>query len=210
VGARFFFAGPSPSSRPVSQHTALPATPAAAVTLATLSNTFTGQGSDVSVAGPGPAEAAVAPSAATVAAVDAVKAETAAPAPLRTSAETAAAEMRQDLTPFGMFMSADIIVKTVMLGLAFASALTWTIWLSKTLELMALRRSLRCAQRALTAARSLAEAGHSAGVASVHVAGLLAAVENELHCSPDLRDVDGIKERITAQFDGSRLVSADG
>jgi biopolymer transport protein ExbB len=31
-----------------------------------------------------------------------------------------------------MFMSADIIVKAVMLGLIFASVLTWTIWLAKT------------------------------------------------------------------------------
>jgi biopolymer transport protein ExbB len=202
-GVAFFFAGPSLSGQPVSQRTALPAMPAAAVAPVT------------SVAAPGPAEA-VAPSAAPVAAVDTVKAETAAPAPLRTSAETAAAEMRQDLTPFGMFMSADIIVKAVMLGLAFASALTWTIWLAKTLELMASRRSLRRAQRALAAACSLAEAGHSASVASLHVAGLLAAVENELHRSPDLRDVDGIKERITARFDriearvGRRMMRATG
>jgi biopolymer transport protein ExbB len=32
-----------------------------------------------------------------------------------------------------MFMSADIIVKAVMIGLMFASVLTWTIWLAKTL-----------------------------------------------------------------------------
>ena len=39
-----------------------------------------------------------------------------------------------------MFMQADIIVKAVMIGLAFASLVTWTIWLAKGLELAAARR----------------------------------------------------------------------
>jgi hypothetical protein len=54
-----------------------------------------------------------------------------APAPADRSADTApTAEegastiLPRDLTPYGMFMSADIIVKAVMLGLIFASVLT--------------------------------------------------------------------------------------
>src|SRR5579871_5778123 len=74
------------------------------------------------------------------------------------SAETAVAELPRDLTPYGMFMSADIVVKAVMLGLLVASMLTWTIWLAKTLELFGVRRHLRRAQRALNEAWSLAEA----------------------------------------------------
>ena len=57
-----------------------------------------------------------------------------------------------------MFMSADIVVKAVMIGLLFASVLTWTIWLAKTLELVGARRSLARAQTVLAEARSLAEA----------------------------------------------------
>ncbi len=34
-----------------------------------------------------------------------------------------------------MFMGADIVVKIVMIGLAFASLLTWTICVAKLLEL---------------------------------------------------------------------------
>ena len=34
-----------------------------------------------------------------------------------------------------MFVNADIVVKAVMIGLAFASLVTWTVWLAKTLEL---------------------------------------------------------------------------
>ena len=77
-----------------------------------------------------------------------------------------AAALPRDLTPWGMFMSADIIVKAVMLGLVFASVLTWTIWLAKTLELAASRRRLARAHETLAAARSLAEAARPASAAS--------------------------------------------
>ncbi|TIQ87281.1 MAG: tonB-system energizer ExbB, partial [Mesorhizobium sp.] len=42
----------------------------------------------------------------------------------------------RDLSPWGMFMAADIVVKAVMIGLAFASFVTWTIWLAKSLEIL--------------------------------------------------------------------------
>ena len=58
-----------------------------------------------------------------------------------------------------MFMAADIVVKAVMVGLAFASVLTWTIWFAKAIELMVVRRRmLRRAIAALSQARSWSEA----------------------------------------------------
>jgi biopolymer transport protein ExbB len=130
--------------------------------------------------------------------------------------QTASAALPRDLTPWGMFMSADIIVKAVMLGLIFASVLTWTIWLAKTLELWGARRRLKRAQRSLAAARSLPEGARAAAAASPHVAALVEAVETELHRSPDLHDVDGIKERIAARFErieagiGRKMMRATG
>jgi biopolymer transport protein ExbB len=115
-----------------------------------------------------------------------------------------------------MFMSADIIVKAVMLGLIFASVLTWTIWLAKSLELWGARRRLARAQRALTAARSLAEGARPAMAASPHVARLIIAVETEFRRSSDMGDIDGIKERITARFErietsiGRKMMRATG
>src|SRR5262249_45611671 len=47
-----------------------------------------------------------------------------------------AAALPRDLSPWGMFMSADMVVKAVIIGLAFASVMTWTIWLAKTIEIM--------------------------------------------------------------------------
>jgi biopolymer transport protein ExbB len=115
--------------------------------------------------------------------------------------DIASALLPHDLTPWGMFMSADIVVKAVMIGLVFASMLTWTIWLAKTLELVGARRRLACAHEILEAARSLAEAAKPASQASPQVARLIAAVETELRRAPDYRDVDGIKERVAARFE---------
>jgi biopolymer transport protein ExbB len=135
---------------------------------------------------------------------------------LLSSTDETSAELPRNLTPLGMFMSADIIVKAVMLGLAFASVLTWTIWLAKTFGLLTARRRLGHAQRALAAADSLADAVRSASTASPHVAQLIQAVEKELRRSHDLHDVDGIKERVAARFErieasvGRRMMRATG
>jgi biopolymer transport protein ExbB len=106
-----------------------------------------------------------------------------------------------DLTPMGMFWNADIVVKVVMIGLIVASVLTWTILLAKIVELWFARQSLARAQGSLAGARSFAEASDAAKGASGHVAMLIGAAESELRRSPDLRDIDGIKERITARFE---------
>ena len=146
----------------------------------------------------------------------AAPAESGTATPMAPPTEIAPAELPRDLTPWGMFMSADVIVKAVMLGLVFASVLTWTIWLAKTLELMAARRSLAQAQRSLKAARTLAEAARAAMARSRHVGLLIGAVETELRRSSDLRDIDGIKERITARFErieagvGRQMMRATG
>ena len=84
------------------------------------------------------------------------------PATLATPAPAIAVQLPRDLSPWGMFMNADIVVKAVMVGLAFASVLSWTIWLAKTLELMAARARLR---RALTRAQRHALAGRRPGAA---------------------------------------------
>jgi hypothetical protein len=45
------------------------------------------------------------------------------------------AQLPQDLSPWGMFLHADTIVKAVMIGLAVASLVTWTVWVAKSIEL---------------------------------------------------------------------------
>jgi biopolymer transport protein ExbB len=107
-------------------------------------------------------------------------------------------ELPRDLSPLGMFMSADMVVKAVMIGLALAAALTWVLLLTKALALRAARARLARADRIIAAARSFDEAAAPAAAASPQVARLIAAAENELRRSAN--DHDAVRERIAARF----------
>src|SRR5207244_6857613 len=73
------------------------------------------------------------------------------------------APVMKELSPWVMFMSADVIVKAVMIGLAFASLATWTIFIAKMIELTFIQRKLRAALARISDARSLAEAQFAIG-----------------------------------------------
>ena len=148
--------------------------------------------------------------------------DTQAPAvtPAPSNASKAANEIQlklpRDLSPWGMFMAADIVVKAVMIGLAFASVLTWTIWFAKAIELMAARRHLRATIAALAAARNLADClaqmddSGDAGSSLVH------AAATEVRLSADALDPIGVKERIASRLErieaaaGRRMIRGTG
>ena len=65
----------------------------------------------------------------------------------------------RNLSPWGMFLNADIVVKAVMIGLAFASLVTWTVWLAKTIELRARNQARKAAPRHARAGRRAARCG---------------------------------------------------
>ena len=117
-------------------------------------------------------------------------------------------KLPRDLSPWGMFMAADIVVKAVMVGLVFASVLTWTIWFAKTIELMAARRRLRAAIDALDAVRSWREAVARLQGAGDSAAVLVRAADAELRLSADAMVTDGVKERIASRLE--RLEAAAG
>src|SRR4051812_49110579 len=66
--------------------------------------------------------------------------------PAASFAATDVALLPRNLSPWGMFVNADLVVKAVMIGLAVASLMTWTVWLAKTIEL---RRATAAAKRRL-------------------------------------------------------------
>ncbi|MBN9452876.1 MAG: tonB-system energizer ExbB [Bosea sp.] len=115
------------------------------------------------------------------------------------AAPAAMATLPHDLSPWGMFMAADIVVKGVMLGLAFASLVTWTIWLAKATELAGAKRSAGRALRRIEAAENLSEAASAAAGKNGKLRGavgqLLSAALAETRRSADLGE-DGIKERV--------------
>jgi biopolymer transport protein ExbB len=114
----------------------------------------------------------------------------------------------RDLSPWGMFMAADIVVKAVMIGLVFASVVTWTIWFAKAIELMMARRRLRAAIEALAQARSWADAVANLQGRSDGAAALIRAADTELQLSADAIEPTGVKERIASRLE--RLEAAAG
>jgi biopolymer transport protein ExbB len=119
-----------------------------------------------------------------------------------------ALKLPRDLSPWGMFMAADMVVKAVMVGLAFASVLTWTIWFAKALELMFARRRLHAAIERLSHAKSWSEANVRTKGRDVGIAAMLRATDTELRMSADAHSASGIKERIASRLE--RLEAAAG
>jgi len=106
----------------------------------------------------------------------------------------------QDLSPWGMFLGADIVVKVVMVGLAFASLITWTICVAKMLELRGATRRARRRIEALGNDLSLAEAERSTREGDDAVALLVQAAATEASLSDTTAD-DGFKERVQLRLD---------
>ena len=110
----------------------------------------------------------------------------------------ASSVLPRDLSVWGMFEQADRLVQGVMIGLAFASVLTWTVFVAKSLELGAAVRRQRATLEAIDHALSLANAPGSE---------LVLAAQAELKLS-DESDRDGIKERVASRLE--RLEAAAG
>jgi len=105
----------------------------------------------------------------------------------------------RDLSPWGMFMNADVVVKVVMVGLVIASVVTWTVWLAKTIELLKARRKLRTAVDALSAIKTVASVRQAN--TEEPVASFYAAAVDELRLSDGSMDKDGLKERVASRLE---------
>jgi biopolymer transport protein ExbB len=116
--------------------------------------------------------------------------------------------MAHDLSPWGMYQNADIIVKAVMIGLAIASIITWTIWIAKGFELMGAKRRLRTEIVHLKKAATLKEASASATKPGTLANLLVHDALEEMHLSASAREKEGIKERVAFRLE--RLVAACG
>jgi biopolymer transport protein ExbB len=113
---------------------------------------------------------------------------------------TSRAQLPQDLSPWGMFEDADRLVKAVLVGLAFASLVTWTVWLAKTLELRNARNEVRQDLRILSSSATLVQAHEQLGGGASPVSLLMLAAGHEFRLSANLR-AEGLKERIAWQLE---------
>ena len=106
----------------------------------------------------------------------------------------------RELSPWSMFLSADILVKAVMIGLAFASLVTWTIFIAKMIELSVVQHKLRAALGKIADSRSLAEAQFALGAKGSVLSSLLSAAMREARLSAGISSDSGIKERAASSF----------
>lgn len=110
-------------------------------------------------------------------------------------------DLPHNLSPFGMFMAADWVVKSVMIALALASLATWTVWLVKTLQLAGARirakKGLRAVIKAATLGQALSHVESRGGV----VAGMVRSANHEVRLSDaaiDYAGGEGVKERVSS------------
>lgn len=117
-------------------------------------------------------------------------------------------ELPRDLSPWGMFLSADVVVKAVLITLVLASIVTWTVWLAKTIELVLVKRRLRKALISLAAARSMAEAARQLDGTTSAAAQCIGAAVNELQLCDARMEARGVKERVASHLERIEAASA--
>jgi biopolymer transport protein ExbB len=122
-----------------------------------------------------------------------------------TSPSVRVENLPRDLSPRNMFLSADAIVKGVMVGLVLASMMTWTVGLAKGLELISKRRALRKSLQSISNATSLSDAMARLSGRPNTLNALADAAARELHLSRGMIERQGIKERVQSHLDRIEL-----
>jgi biopolymer transport protein ExbB len=107
---------------------------------------------------------------------------------------------QRDMSPWSMFRSADALVQTVMVCLALASLVTWTIFLAMSFHLFRAQGRVRRAMVRIANVKTLSEAQLALGSKRNVVASLLAAVTGEIRASADNLIESGLKERVATRF----------
>jgi len=114
----------------------------------------------------------------------------------------------RDLSPWGMFKNADVVVQGVLIGLAIASVVTWTVWLAKTIEIWSAKRHLRAdlswLGRVRTSDTSLERLGRARSIVGRFIAGTV----TEYQLSGNTFEKEGIKERIASRLERIEAAAA--
>lgn len=124
-----------------------------------------------------------------------------------------------DLSPWGMFEAADRVVKSVMIGLAIASLVTWTVAFYKLVEVWTSSRATRRSHDAIAAAGGMVAAARALSRRADPLARMLRAAGRELEAAvPHLPHAgpDGARQRVASALSrieagaGRRLAAGTG
>ena len=110
------------------------------------------------------------------------------------------AHLPTDLSPWGMFMAADIVVKSVMIGLVVASFAVWAVWLAKLMELMVARRGLRRGLVVLMTEATLDGAVMRMSRRTVAARAMTHAAQTEIEMSHDVLASGNVRERVASRL----------
>lgn len=111
------------------------------------------------------------------------------------------ATLPHDLSPWGMYLAADIVVKAVMIGLAFASFITWTVAVAKLIEIACARARASKARERIFEAESLEAAAEALSGRGGPAAFMVRTAKAELERSDaalDRAGTSGLKERVAS------------
>ncbi len=126
----------------------------------------------------------------------------ASPALATTTATIVGSVSSHDLSPWGMYQGADVVVKTVLIALLSASILTWAIWLFKMIQLKVASRHAHRLLTQLIDKKSFAQACSQLSLEQAPIILLVKAVQHELKLSSAAATSDeGLKERVVARID---------
>jgi biopolymer transport protein ExbB len=120
------------------------------------------------------------------------------------------AHLPHDLSPWGMFLSADIVVQGVMIGLFVASIITWTVGLAKSLELIVATRRLRQALRRIGSEGSLLGALNRIEGRGGLARTMIETAVGEVRQSGAAPDPAGVKERVASHLTRIEAAAARG
>ena len=151
-----------------------------------------------------------------IAAAILVMLRTAAPAALLVVASSALAQdnviataaLPRDLSPVGHVRQCRPVVKAVLIGLAFASVVTWTVWLAKTIEIVVARRRVRAALTTLGSARHAGGGRERIARRTAPAGGFLDAAVAEMRLSADTWSAKASRSASPRGWNASRRPAA--
>ena len=110
------------------------------------------------------------------------------------------AQSAADLSPFALFLQADLVVKAVMVGLLLASIWSWAIILDRVRKLGSINREAKAFETHFWKAESLDGLAESAGKSEHPMARLFSAGMNEWRrsLSKGAVDKEGVRARLTS------------
>lgn len=107
-----------------------------------------------------------------------------------------------DLSPWGMYKAADVVVKSVIIGLLIASLVSWAICIFKSVQLNVAKRHAKKLLAHLIQSTSFAKASHDLTQQKSEALILLTATQHELCLSAAGPATDeALKERLIARLE---------